>query len=322
MGIFDALDGSAYSQANRRNQQTIATGLQQGGNALMTSGQNALGYLLGAPGQAGALQVTDRGYDQAGSALTGQYGQTQDILSQLGQLYQPETQMGQGALTRYLNATGANGAAGSAQAQQDFTAAPGYQYALNQSLGAVQRSAASRGGLAGGNATADILNTATGLANQGFQQYINNLKGGSDFYSQGIAGQAGALQGQASASQGYGNGLAALDTGRASALAGTLGSAAGVQTGLGTNLANLTNGATNSLGAGNNAEAKGRTEASSNALGALFGGASLLAGGAGGAGGLGNVFSSLGGGASANSLIGRAGSGLASLAGYSPIPRF
>ncbi len=42
--------------------------------------------------------------------------------------------------------------------------------------------------------------------------------------------------------------------------------------------------------------------------------------GVGGAGGVSNVFSSLGGGANANSLIGRAGSGLASLAGYNPFP--
>ncbi len=233
MGIFDALDGSAYSQANKRNQFAIATGQQQGGNALMTTGQNALCYLLGTPTSAGALQVTDRGYDQATNALGSQYGQTQDYLGQLGDLYAPVTQMGQGALTRYLNATGANGASGSAQAQQDFTASPGFQYALNQNLGAVQRSAASRGGLAGGNATADILNTANGLANQGYQQYVNNLGNASQYYSQGIQGQAGALQGQAQASQGYGNALSALGTGRGNALAGTLGAAANVQTGLG-----------------------------------------------------------------------------------------
>ncbi len=145
MGIFDALDGSAYSQANKRNQFAIATGSSRAGNALMTSGQNALGYLLGTPGSAGALQVTDRGYDQATSALGSGYADTRSTLGSLQALYQPQTNLGRARLIAYMNAIGANGAAGSAQAAQDFTAAPGYQYALNQSLGAVQRSAASRG---------------------------------------------------------------------------------------------------------------------------------------------------------------------------------
>ncbi len=93
-----------------------------------------------------------------------------------------------------------------------------------------------------------------------------------------------------------------------------------MQTGLGSGLANLTNNATSALVNSNNQEAQGRTQASQNALGALFGGLNLAAGGVGGAGGLsglGNVFM---GGANPNSLIGRAGSGLASLAGYNPSP--
>jgi hypothetical protein len=304
LGLLDLFTGDASAKAAKNNQYAIATGEQQGGNALMTSGQNALQYLLGAPGQAGALQVTDRGYDQASSALTGQYGQTQNYLSQLGRLYQPETQMGQGALTRYLNATGANGAAGSTQAQQDFTAAPGYQYALNQALGGVQRSAAARGGLAGGNATQDILSTATGLANQGYQQYVNNLGNASQYYSQGIAGQAGALQGQAQASQGYGNALGALDTGRGSALAGTLGQAAGVQQGIGQGIAGLANSTTNALVQNNNNLAQSENAAGANILSGILGigqlaagaGGSAVGGVTGAARGGGNIFSGIGSG--------------------------
>jgi hypothetical protein len=279
VGLLDLFTGDASAKAAKNNMYAIATGQQQGGNALMTTGQNALQYLFGnGASQPGALQLTQRGYDQAQGALGSQYGQTQDLLTQLGQLYAPETQMGQSALTKYLNATGANGAAGSAQAQADFTASPGYQFGLNQALGAVQRSAASRGGLAGGNATAGILNTATGLSNQEFQQYIN----ASNLYGQGIAGQAGALQGRAQASSNYGSSLAGLATGEGSALSGIYGQGANVQTSLGQGIAGLANSTTNALVQNNNNLAQSENAAGANILsgllGAVRGGGNLFSG--------------------------------------------
>ncbi|SEP09862.1 hypothetical protein SAMN02799625_04670 [Methylobacterium sp. UNC300MFChir4.1] len=322
MGIFDALTGDAYSTANRRNQYALATGQQQGGSALMNSGQSALQYLLGAPGQAGSLQVLDRGYDQAGNALTSGYADTRSTLGALQSLYEPMASAGKGAFDLYNDAIGANGTGGQARATAAFQTDPGYQFSMNQALGAVQRSAASRGGLAGGNATAGILNTATGLADQAYGQFVNRLGQGAQAYGQGVQGQAGALGALANASQGYGNASAGLATGRGAALSGTLGQAAGVQQGIGQGIAGLTNSTTNALVNSNDREAQGQTQASGNALGALFGVANLAAGGLGGAGGissLGNVFS---GGASPTSLMGRAGSGLANLFGYSPIPRF
>lgn len=305
MGLLDLFTGDASAKAAKNNMYAIATGQQQGGNALMTTGQNALQYLFGnGASQPGALQLTQRGYDQAQGALGSQYGQTQDLLTQLGQLYAPETQMGQSALTKYLNATGANGAAGSAQAQADFTASPGYQFGLNQALGAVQRSAASRGGLAGGNATAGILNTATGLSNQEFQQYINNLSNASNLYGQGIAGQAGALQGRAQASSNYGSSLAGLATGEGSALSGIYGQGANVQTSLGQGIAGLANSTTNALVQNNNNLAQSENAAGANILSGLLGLGSLAAGAGGSAaGGVtgavrggGNLFSGIGSG--------------------------
>lgn|GEM_PF-4131369 len=301
---MDLFTGAASQRAARNNQYAIATGQQQGGNALMSTADSALGYLLGTPGSAGSLQVTDRGYDQAGNALTGQYGQTQGYLGQLGDLYAPMTSAGKGAFDLYNDAIGANGTAGQARATAAFQTDPGYQFSMNQALGAVQRSAASRGGLAGGNATAGILNTATGLADQAYGQFVNRLGQGAQAYGQGLAGQGGALQGQAQASSNYGSGLANLATGRGSSLSGILGSAAGVQTGLGQGIAGLTNSTTNALVQNNNNLAQSENAAGANILSGLLGVGSLLAGtGGSAAGGVagaarggGNLFSGIGSG--------------------------
>lgn len=197
---------------------------------------------------------------------------------------------GGNAYSAYSNAIGANGAAGSAQAAADFRAAPGYQYAQDQALEAVQRSAAARGGLAGGNATADILKTATGLADQGYQQYVSNLQNGSSLYAQGVAGQANAVAGQASASQAQGNALGALGTGYGQGAAGIYGAASGQQVGFGQNVAGLqTNAAGQLVQNNNNNLAQAQTQASSNLLGGIAGLVSNFAGGAGQSGGLGSL---------------------------------
>lgn len=214
-------------------------------------------------------------------------------MGQAGNLYAPLVNQGGNAYSAYNNAIGANGPAGSAQAAADFRAAPGYQYAQDQALEAVQRSAAARGGLAGGNATADILKTATGLADQGYQQYVNNLKGGSDFYQSGVAGQANALAGQASASQTQGNALGALGTGLGAGSANIYGTAAGQQADFGRGVAGLQTGAAGQYVQNNNQLAKSQTEASSNLLGTILGGAESVFGAAGKAGGFTSLFSNV-----------------------------
>lgn len=290
MALFDALSGAAYDRANKRNVGAITAGLNQGTGALTETYGNALKWLVDA-NDPSALGALGQGYGQARSDLTSQYGQTQGYLGQATDAYRPLVTAGQGALGTYYDAIGANGAEGSARAADAFRAAPGYDYAMDQALGAVQRTAAARGGLAGGNATADILKTATGLADQSFQRYIDNLKGGVGTYTTGVQGVAGGLtnQGQASASQG--TALGALGTGLGTAQAGVYQTGAGLQAGLGNALAGLTSNATNAFVNNNNTTAKGQTETSLNALGAIIGGADNLMTRVGKAGGFRQLFS-------------------------------
>jgi hypothetical protein len=286
MGIFDALTGAAGAKAAKNNAYAIQTGMNQANTALGDNYGTANNILANS-----ALPALGAGYAQARSDIGGQYGATQGYLDQQGNLYDHMAQGGQSAYDAYLNATGANGAAGSAAATAAFQSAPGYQYQQDQALDAVQRSAAARGGLAGGNATADILKTATGLADQSYQQYVSNLGNAASSYGTALGGQASSLGAQATASQNYGTQLGSLGTGLGAGQASIYGQQATNLTNLGNANAAVIGNATNAYVGNNNQLAKSETAASDNFLGLLGGGAKLLSGSLGSSGGLSKLFS-------------------------------
>lgn len=292
MAIFDAISGGAYKTAAKNNAQAIGQGLTAGADALTNGTNNALAT-LGTLGQGTALGALGQGYGQARNDVTAGYGAAQPFLSKLGEAYNPMVQGGQNSFNAYLDGIGANGAEGNSRAVANFQAGPGYEYARDQALEAVQRSAAARGGLAGGNATADILRTATGLADQGYQQYVNNLQNGAGFLNTGLAGQANGLTTQANAAIGQGTALGALGQASGRDTANLYGTTAGLQNEFGQGIANLWAGATANTVNNNNLLAKAKTEASGNLLGGILGGATSLGSAAGKAGGLTNLFSNI-----------------------------
>ncbi|KMO22984.1 hypothetical protein [Methylobacterium indicum] len=293
MSLLDAITGGAYERAAKANQFAINSGTRLGADALTNGTAMAQGYLgvntTGA-GQNSLTALRDS-YGTARTDLMNGSNQAQAYLGKLGDSYGHMVQGGQNAYDAYLNATGANGQAGSQAAQAAFQASPGYQYAMDQALGAVQRSAAARGGLAGGNATTDILRTATGLADQNYQQYINNLGNAAQSYGTGLAGQGQGYLGQANAAQGLGTQLASLGQTFGQNQAGVYGTAAQQQAQFGQGVAGLQMSAADALVKNNNTLAQGQTQSSNNFLGALLGGASSVFGAAGKAGGFGNLFS-------------------------------
>lgn len=292
MSIFDAFTGGAYKRAAKNNNQAIQQGVTAGADALTTGANNAI-TTLGTRDAGSALSALGSGYQQARNDLTAGFGAAQPTLAKLGAAYDPMVVGGQNSFNAYLDAIGANGADGNARAASAFQAAPGRSYAMDQALEAVQRTAAARGGLAGGNATADILKTANGIADQSFQQYVTNLQNGAGFLNTGLAGQAQGLGAQANAAIGQGSALAALGQASGRDQANLFNAAANVQSGLGTGVANLWSNATANQINNNNMLAKGQTEASGNLLGAAFGGAKSLFGAAGDAGGFSNLFSNI-----------------------------
>ncbi len=183
MGLFDIFSNDdAEKAASQRNQ-----GLQQGYSEL--SGL----------------------YGQGRDALTSSAGKAGDLYSNLLSSYGPGAQA-------YGDAAGANGQAGYARAKNNFQTDPGYQFTMDQGLQALQRTHAAAGNLASGNADADTLKYATGLADQGYGNYVQRLAPyltGQGTATAGAAGiQAGLGQGLSSSYQGQGNAANANYTGQ------------------------------------------------------------------------------------------------------------
>lgn len=189
--------------------------------------------------------------------------------------------------TAYADATGANGTAGLQNAMGTFQNSGdygNYGFSLQQGLQALDRTHAAAGNLSSGNADADTLNYATGLANQTYNSYVSNLLNGLNPY----------LSQQTSATQG----------------------AAGVDTGLGTALNTSYQG--QGTAANTNYTGQGASDAAatmnnynvgSNILGAITGIGGLVSGGLGGGltSGLSGLFSSFGGPSTGTTAPGIAG---------------
>lgn len=174
------------------------------------------------------------GYDTARSDLEGARSAFAP-LSSLAQKYGAGTDL-------YLDALGANGAAGNTRATGAFQAGPGYQFALDQGLQALNRRRAAGGMLDSGNADLDAIRFGTGLADQTYGDWLTRL---SDLVNPELSATSGAASGQA----GIQGGLASLATGRASDLTNILGTT------------------TSGLAGANNLQAQGEAAGARNLLG-------------------------------------------------------
>lgn len=168
-------------------------------NAGLTQGYNQLSNL----------------YGQAQNALTTNYGNASNLYAPL------VASTGAGA-TAYGNASGANGAGGLKTAMDDFHNSGQYGnfgFSLTNGLQALDRTHAAAGNLNSGNADADTLNYATGLANNTYNSYVSGLQ-------PYLGANQSAIGGAAGVATGLGNASAALDASQGNAANAT-------QTGIG-----------------------------------------------------------------------------------------
>jgi hypothetical protein len=178
MGIFDALTGKPAQQATDLNLARLGSLKNEG-----------MGYLdAGKTGAIDALNTAGGYY----APLTAKYGAGTDL---------------------YLDSLGVNGAEGNQRAVNAFQTNPGYDFQVNQALDALDRRAASRGMLASGNNTIDTLGTVTGLANQAYTGWQNNLAGLINPELTATGGKAGAQQNIAGVYQNDANNRVALTSG-------------------------------------------------------------------------------------------------------------
>lgn len=121
------------------------------------------------------------------AGLTAGYGQASDLLGQgrdalntnftsALQPFQQNYGVASGGQNAYADATGANGAAGYANAKANFQTNPGYQFQLQQGNENVLRNASRTGQLASGGTNLDLQKQGQGLADQSYQQYVANLQ--------------------------------------------------------------------------------------------------------------------------------------------------
>lgn len=202
-----------------------------------------------------AIGALTEGRDAAlGSLDAGRAG----ALASIGRIGAVDLSGAQRGFNALLDATGANGADGSARAMAAFRATPGYAAGLESGLDAIDRRAAARGMLASGNTNADTIQFARDYNDQAYGSYANRLL--SAF--QGVPGlQLAQAQAQA--------------TPEAQAYLSTGSQRAGVQSGTGQNIANIGFQAAQGIGNANAQAEMAKGQAAQNVLGAVTGGLSL-----------------------------------------------
>jgi hypothetical protein len=133
-----------------------------------------LGTLFGGEAEADAANKNRQlyqGYGNTGQQyLKDTYGQGRSDLGQAVGAFSPLAALGQQynqAGTLNLDALGVNGPEGNARATGAFQAGPGYQFAFDQGMDALNRRRAAGGMLNSGNADVDAIRFGQGTANQG-----------------------------------------------------------------------------------------------------------------------------------------------------------
>jgi hypothetical protein len=109
----------------------------------------------------GSANASQRAADAATAEQARQYDQTR-------QDQQPWMQAGQGALTQMQALNSGD--------FSSFKQSPDYQFAFDQGLQGLDRSAAARGSLMSGGHSADLLKFGEGLASQNYNTFYNRLQ--------------------------------------------------------------------------------------------------------------------------------------------------
>lgn len=170
-------------------------------------------------GRAGRLaanygqQIVGDAYNQAKTDLGAGFDRASKAYTEAKDLYAPGAQNYGAYSGMYANALGLGGQQGTDAAMAAFRGTnPGYGFALDQGLQAVQRQAAAGGRAASGGALMEAQRYGQGLADQNYQNWLRNLLSGQQMAGQAVQGQAQALDALGRTGYGYGSDLANLGT--------------------------------------------------------------------------------------------------------------
>ncbi|MBX9583660.1 MAG: hypothetical protein K2X87_25440 [Gemmataceae bacterium] len=172
-GMLPAASGSAESTGPLDWLTKKATGAVDKAfstdNLLKGGLKFGLAEMLGGDNEGGYEAIQN-----AARTASGDIGRAADEASAL---YDPYYTSGTAAQGRLASLSGLNGEEAAAQAMHDFQIDPGYTFARDQGIGALDASAARRGMLLSGNQAQAVQKYGTGLANQYFDDYLKRLSG-------------------------------------------------------------------------------------------------------------------------------------------------
>jgi hypothetical protein len=128
-------------------------------------------------------------YGQLDKGFTNATGYYDKALVPFSDLYAK----GSNGYDTYLDATGANGAEGIARAGSLYKQMPGYSAGQTTGIDLLERRAAARGDLGGGNTSADTIRFASDYDAGKYKDFVSALSGQSGVATAGAAGSAGIL---------------------------------------------------------------------------------------------------------------------------------
>lgn len=170
-GVIDANTARALGfsqQGTAAGRGLVDTSTAQGREDIAGTMTNAIKYLQGGAGDAGAAYATAAGG------------------------YDPFIARASGASDIYAGALGAGGQEGIDRATAAFRAGPGYQFAVDQGLDAINRRRSAAGqSLLSGNADREAQTFGQGTADQEYNNWLKNLSGFLPLELQGITGRSG-----------------------------------------------------------------------------------------------------------------------------------
>src|SRR5690606_28346611 len=143
--------------------------------------------IIGAAGSVGSALIGANAAKKAAKQQSGSAERAREDLrrfqEETRQYMLPFTRPGQGAMASLAQLYGIDPATGEATGEafapgalEAFRRSPDYQFALQEGLGAVERSNAGRGMLRSGNTLRDLTNFGQGLATQTFGNYRGALE--------------------------------------------------------------------------------------------------------------------------------------------------
>lgn len=220
----------------------INTGVATARDDISRNVNNALGALYGGSGV--ASDALSRGMTSGLGALYSGVGTATGAYAPLNQAAMAAYGLGNTSSTMSADALGLNGPEGVARARAAFQTGPGYDFSLNQGLESIARNANAAGMLASGNQLRESQTYGQGLANQEWNNWLQNVMGlGKDYTSLGLGALGTAAGGISNAALTGGTGAANLYSGTAGRLAdlisGTGRTAAGIYGTGGQSLADL-----------------------------------------------------------------------------------